>query len=108
MLTDNTSTASPQTHQDVTMTYDGFGRMKTRHYPIEDPSAATTWNYNPDGSIAQIVDPRNAITDFTYNNRGLATQIAYTPASGSSIPDAPTVNFGYDALGNRTSIERRS
>ncbi|MBX7053534.1 MAG: hypothetical protein K1X36_01135 [Pyrinomonadaceae bacterium] len=27
MLTDNTSTASPQTHQDVTMTYDGFGYL---------------------------------------------------------------------------------
>ncbi len=103
--TDNTSTASPQTHQDVAMTYDGFGRMKTRHYPIEDSAAATTWNYNPDGSIAQIVDPRNAITDFTYNSRGLATQIAYTPASGSSMPDAPTVSFGYDALGNRTSMD---
>lgn len=51
-------TTSSSTYQDVTMTYDGFGRMKTRHYPIEDAQTETTWNYNLDDSIYQIIDPR--------------------------------------------------
>ena len=96
-------TTSGSTYQDVTMTYDGFGRMKTRHYPIEDAQTETTWNYNLDDSIYQIIDPRGAITDFTYNSRGLTTQIAYTPVSG--VPDTPTVTFDYDNLGNRTSVD---
>ncbi|MFZ1699431.1 MAG: hypothetical protein WBO10_08775 [Pyrinomonadaceae bacterium] len=51
------------------MTYDGHGRLKTRHNPIEDTSAATTWNYNTDYTVSQLIDPRGAITDFTYNSR---------------------------------------
>ena len=103
--TDNTSTASPQTYQDVTMTFDGHGRMKTRHYPIEDTGTTTTWNHNLDDSISQVVDPRGAITDMTYSSRGLTTQVAYTPPTGTSIPDTPTSTFSYDDLGNRTSMD---
>jgi YD repeat-containing protein len=99
-------TTSSPTYQDVTMTYDGYGRMKTRHYPIEDPNTETTWNYNADDSIQDIIDPRGAITNFTYDTRGLVSQIAYDPPSGqSAIADSPTVTFQYDALGNRTSMD---
>ena len=91
------------TRQDVTMTYDGHGRMKTRHYPIENSGAATTWNYNADDAVSQIVDPRGAITNFTYGDpRGLTTQISYSVPDGSTIPVTPMVNFSYDNLGNRT------
>ncbi|MBK8303952.1 MAG: hypothetical protein IPK98_11335 [Chloracidobacterium sp.] len=44
-----------------------------------------------------------AITDLTYNSRGLTTQIAYTPNSGGV--DTPTVDYTYDNLGNRTSMD---
>ena len=90
------------------MTYDGHGRMKTRHYPIEDIGTNTSWNYNNDDSIDQIIDPRGAITDFTYNNLGLATQISYAPPANPpaniTIPDTPTVNFTYNNLGQRTQM----
>ncbi|MGB7203636.1 MAG: hypothetical protein WBD16_15425, partial [Pyrinomonadaceae bacterium] len=94
---------SASVFQDVTLSYDGHGRMKTRHYPIENSGAATTWNYNVDDSISQLIDPRGAITDFTYNSRGLTTQIAYTPFTGGV--DTPTTDFTYDNLGNRTSMD---
>ena len=42
--------------------------------------------------------------NFTYDNRGLATQISYSVPNGSTIPVTPTVNFSYDALGNRTQM----
>ncbi|MFN6962418.1 MAG: hypothetical protein ACK4S4_01500 [Pyrinomonadaceae bacterium] len=103
--TDNTSTANPQTHQDVTMTYDGHGRMKTRRYPVEDAGAYTEWIYNPDDSIQQIIDPRLAITNFAYNSRGLTTTVSYSVPSGSSIPVTPTTTFAFDDLGNRTIMD---
>ncbi len=87
------------------MTYDGHGRMKTRHYPVEDANTNTTWIYNADDSIQQVVDPRNAITSFTYNDaRGLLTNISYSVSQGSTISATLPVSFGYDAIGNRTSI----
>ena len=94
------------THQTVTMSYDGHGRMKTRHYPIEDSGATTSWIYNNDDSIQQVIDPRNAITTFAYNSRGLMNQISYSVPSPnpSGITTTPTVNFSYDALANRTSM----
>ena len=96
-------TTSASVYQDVVMTYDGHARMKTRHYPIEDSGEATTWNYNLDDSINQIIDPRDAITDFTYNSRGLTTEVAYTPVT--DVPDTPTVTYTYDNLGNRTAVD---
>lgn len=101
------------THQTVTMSYDGYGRMKTRHYPIEDALTETSWVYNADDSIQHITDPRGAGTSFTYNSRGLVQEISYTspanyppPNSPSymNIPGTPTVTFSYDAVGNRTQM----
>jgi YD repeat-containing protein len=97
------------THQDTILTYDGHGRLKTRHNPIEESQTNTTWIYNADDSIQQIIDPRGAITTYTYNDpRGLLTQISYdppaTPPTYTTIPDTPTVNFTYDAAGNRISM----
>ncbi|NOT49246.1 MAG: hypothetical protein HOP17_16065 [Acidobacteria bacterium] len=101
--TDNVS--NPIKTQEVTMTYDGHGRMKTRHYPIEDANTYTDWIYNADDSVQQIIDPRLAITNFTYGDpRGLTTQISYSVPNGSTIPVTPTTNFTYDNLGNRTSM----
>jgi YD repeat-containing protein len=88
------------------MTYDGHGRMKTRHYPVEDAGTNTTWSYNADDTIQMVIDPRGAITNFSYEaQRGLLTNISYQVPTGSTIPVTPSVSFGYDALGNRTSMD---
>lgn len=92
------------TCQKVSMTYDGHGRMKTRHYPIEDALTETSWIYNADDSIQQVIDPRQVITNFTYDLRGLVQQISYQTPSNSTIPATPAVSFTYDALGNRTQM----
>lgn len=99
-------TTSSSTYQDLTMSYDGHGRMATRHYPIEDSNANTSWIYNADDSILQITDPRGVMTNFTYNNRGLVTQISYDVPTNqtSTVPDTPNVTFTYDAVGNRTEM----
>jgi hypothetical protein len=100
---------SSGTYRDVTMTFDGHGRMATRHYPIEDAGTFTAWTYNADDTIAVITDPRMAKTAFTYENasgvpkRPLVTKISYTPQSGGV--DTPGVNYTFDNAGNRTNME---
>ena len=95
--------ANSYVYRDVSMTYDGHGRMKTRHYPIENAGANTSWTYNADDSMQTVTDPRGVLTNFIYNSRGLLETVSYDPQN-TGIADTPDVTFAYDALGNRTSL----
>ena len=90
------------TYQDTTMTYDGYGRLKTRHIPQENAGTATTWTYNQDDSVNTITDARGAVTTFGYagTNRSLVKTITHTLSGGPQI----NVSYNYDAVGNRTSM----
>ena len=90
------------TFQDTTMTYDGFGRLRTEHLPQQDDDTETSWNYNPDDTISSVTDARGATQTFSYNKRGLQTRISYSAPSGIKVP--LPVNFTYDAAGNRVSM----
>lgn len=51
----------------------------------------------------RVTDARGATASYTYNNgRHLVNQIDFTSPGG--VPATPSVSFGYDAAGNRTSI----
>jgi YD repeat-containing protein len=91
-------------YQDTSMSYDGYGRLQTRHVPQQDPGRVTTWEYNPDDTVRKITDARDASKEFSYNNRHLVTKISYEVPNGSNIPRPGLVSFGYDAAGNRTSM----
>lgn len=84
------------------MTYDGYGRLKTRHVPEQNAGTATTWDYNPDDTIQKVTDARGASQTLSYNNRHLVTGITYSAPSGIPVPGA--ASFSYDAAGNRTSM----
>ncbi len=88
------------TYQDTTMTYDGHGRLKTRHVPEQNVGAATTWDYNPDDTIQKITDARGASQTLGYNNRHLVTSVTSTLTGLSPI----TVTHGYDDARNRSSM----
>ncbi len=89
------------TYQTTTLTYDGYGRLQTRHLPEQSAGTATTWDYNADDTIQAITDARGAATTFTYNNgRHLPTSVAYALAGSSTS----TNTFVYDAVGNRTKM----
>jgi YD repeat-containing protein len=90
------------TYQDTTMTYDGFGRLKTKHVPEQNVGTGTVYNYNPDDTLLSVTDARGASTTYGYNARHLVTGITYSAPSG--IPATPNVSFAYDAAGNRTSM----
>jgi YD repeat-containing protein len=95
-------TESSGAFQETTLTYDGYGRLKTRHTPIQNAGATTTWNYNADDTIQSISDARGATATFSYNNRNLLTGISYTAPTGITIP-AP-ISYSYDGAGNRSAM----
>jgi len=90
------------TYQDTTMTYDGYGRLQTKHVPEENAGTATTWTYNADDSVNTVTDARAAVTTLGYagTNRGLLKTVTH------SLSGSPTINvsYTYDAVGNRTSM----
>ena len=96
------------TYQDETASYDGHGRIKTAHDPIEDAQTETTWIYNSDDSIQQLIDPRGVITSYIYNSRGLTEHVNYSVPNGSTVLGAQSVDIDYDNLGNRTQMTDRS
>ena len=90
------------TFQDTLMSYDGFGRLKTKHAPQQNAGTNTVWAYNADDTVSSRTDARGASTTYGYNNRHMVMSINYSAPSGIPIP-AP-VTYGYDAAGNRTSM----
>jgi YD repeat-containing protein len=105
------------TCQKTDLTYDGYGRMKTKHTPaqqddVNNPASTdhVTWDYNSDDTIQKITDPRGTVSNFTYNNRHLVTGVSYSLLSGvpttgiSGVAATPSVTYAYDAAGNRTSM----
>jgi len=112
-------------YQDTTMTYDGYGRLKTRHLPEQqvdtnpdgdgftNNSASadhTTWDYNADDTVRTVTDARGAVSTMSYNARHLITKVAYSllpgvPTTGySAVTPTASVSYVYDAVGNRTSM----
>src|SRR5262249_34077890 len=84
----------------TTSQYDGYGRQWKKREPIE--SGDTIYEYNNDDTTWRITDARQAAATFTYNNRRLATGIAYTVPAG--VAATPNVSYAYDENGNRTSM----
>ncbi|HEU4837636.1 MAG TPA: hypothetical protein VFS90_24615, partial [Pyrinomonadaceae bacterium] len=92
------------TYQETTLTYDGYGRLKTKHVPEQSANANTVWDYNADNTIQKITDGRGAATNYAYNQRHLLTGINYTVPSGSQIPVPGPITYAYDGASNRTSM----
>jgi YD repeat-containing protein len=89
-------------YQDTVMSYDGYGRLKTKHVPEQDANTATSYDYKADDTVEKVTDARGASQTFSYNNRHLVTGIAYAAPAG--IAATPNVSFTYDTVGNRTSM----
>ncbi len=96
-------------YQQNTLSYDGFGRLKTVHTPKQDAGTFTSYEYHADNQVASITDARGVKTNYTYNNRGLLETISYLePVSNPSQQPPILFNTGasyeYDAVGNRTKM----
>ncbi|HYX29071.1 MAG TPA: hypothetical protein VE863_10930 [Pyrinomonadaceae bacterium] len=98
-------------YQDTTMRYDGYGRLWQKHVPEQrdqnNNPTYTSYDYNPDDTINWVQDGRGVKATYGYNNnRHLVSSITYPDAQSLPSGVAPTANvtFGYDAAGNRTSM----
>ncbi|HKG97944.1 MAG TPA: hypothetical protein VKA97_09030, partial [Pyrinomonadaceae bacterium] len=91
-------------YQQTTMSYDGFGRLKTKHAPEQNVGTVTTYTYDNDDLLSSIVDARGAATIYAYNSRHLVSGISYTLPQGAGIGLPASVTYAYDAAGNRTSM----
>jgi YD repeat-containing protein len=89
-------------YQDTTMTYDGYGRLQTKHMPEQNAGTSTVYAYNADDTVQSVTDARGASATYSYNGRHLVTGINYSAPAG--ITPTSNVLFGYDAAGNRTSM----
>ncbi|MGQ0542977.1 MAG: hypothetical protein ACT4O9_14165 [Blastocatellia bacterium] len=63
----------------------------------------TTYSYNQDGSILSMTDGRGVVTNYTYNSRGLVTNIGWDVGS-TGVTDPADVAFSYDNAGKRTQM----
>ncbi|MCM3870120.1 MAG: hypothetical protein ND895_05415, partial [Pyrinomonadaceae bacterium] len=88
------------TCQETTMTYDGHGRMETRHVPEQNAGIATVYAYNLDDTLYSSTDARGAVRTYVYNDRHLVTSVSSTLTGLSAI----NVSYGYDVAGNRISM----
>ena len=89
-------------YQDTTMSYDGYGRLQTKHVPEQDANTATVYAYNSDDTVSSATDARGASATYGYNNRHQATSINYNAPAG--ITATSNVTYAYDGAGNRTSM----
>jgi YD repeat-containing protein len=80
--------------QQITKSYDGYGRLASSKDPIQ--TTATTFTYNADSQPLTVTDARGVKQTFSYNNRELPTTVTYTDG-----PSLSPVTITYDAGGNR-------
>ena len=86
VITDSSSTLNPQPHQDTTATYDGHGRLATKHIPQQNTSTSTAYSYNADDSISTVTDARGAMTTYTYGNPSATEKRAVVTGVSWSAP----------------------
>jgi YD repeat-containing protein len=104
-------------YQDTTMTFDGYGRLQSKHEPeqkVDSNNSSstdhTTWTYNNDDTINSVTDARGVTSTFGYNARRLLTSITYPSAQNlpTGVAATSNVSFDYDAAGNRKSMSDQS
>jgi RHS repeat-associated protein len=86
-------------YQERLYAYDGFGRLASKTTPEQ---GTTTYVYNGDDTLNTMTDARGTTASYKYNSRHLVTNINYVPSGGAAT--TPNVLFGYDEVGNRTSM----
>ena len=81
---------------DVTMAYDGRGRLQTVTQGSGPDARTTSYTYGTNGYLQSITDPIGRTVSFEYDAADRVMQ--------QTLPGSRQVGFGYDANGNLTSV----
>jgi len=98
-VTDYAGTVGSTPQQLTSMTYDGYGRLKTRHVPEQNAGTNTVWTYNDDDTIQVVTNARGATCTYGYNGRHMPTTVTHALASENIVK-----SLSYDGAGNRISM----
>lgn len=93
----------PNKIQKTTNTYDGHGRLKTKHVPMQAAGTFTAYTYNADDTVETVTDARGARATHHYNSRHLVEDVSFD-GSTAGVPSV-SVNYDYDEAGNRVLME---
>ncbi|MHB8575189.1 MAG: RHS repeat-associated core domain-containing protein [Dehalococcoidia bacterium] len=90
----NRTSVTDARHQTTSYSFDNDNRPLTVTDP--QPNLLYTLSYDAAGRVATRTDGKNQTTSFSYTLRGQLDHLTY--------PDTSTVQYQYDALGNRGSM----
>jgi RHS repeat-associated protein len=79
-----------------TFVYDEYGRLQSETTP---EAGTVSYTYKPNDQINTRTDARGKVAAHTYNTRTLLTGISYNDSGAT-----PSVTYGYDDYGARTSM----
>ena len=85
----------------IAYTYDALNRLATKTLPatgVGTLAHTVSYTYTPTGQVATVEDERG-VTRHAYDARDRLVQVAH--------PEGWTVDYGYDAAGNRTSLSTK-
>ncbi|HWQ31967.1 MAG TPA: carboxypeptidase regulatory-like domain-containing protein, partial [Blastocatellia bacterium] len=79
-----------------TFVYDDYGRLQSETTP---EAGTVSYTYKPNDQVDTKTDARGKVVTYTYNTRTLLTGLSYNDGGAT-----PSVNYGYDEYGARSSM----
>lgn len=91
--------------------YDNLNRVTSETKPDPDgagslTAAVTSYTYNANGWVTEVIDALGNDTDYTYNSRGWVTEIERPDPDGAGSLARPESTYTYDNVGNVTQEGR--
>lgn len=83
-------------YQEMVATYDGHGRLKTRHRPEQDTSKSTAYDYYADDKVHSVIDANGGRETYTYDSRGLHRRTDYDLITPQNIDNLTPIMHGLD------------
>jgi RHS repeat-associated protein len=97
----NVKTVTDFNGSTITYGYDAENRLTSKQFSVSGESPVTV-TYTPSGQIKTVVDARGTTT-FNYDERGWL--VSRIDPDGPYLASGATIEYEYDAAGNRTSVK---
>ena len=85
----------------ATYVYDLLGRLTSA---TDREEAQTSYAYNALGLLTKVTNALSKETDYEYNERNFLVSVLQPDPDGGGALGRPETEYGYDAVGNRTTM----